>query len=92
MPHRYTASRARLISDVAGVAAGIAATKEGAGSCVVGDGIGIANYTAQSSLQLQLIDLVLHIGHAIAADGIQDLLSAPLLGLNDVAGVDIAPL
>ena len=73
--------------DVAGVAA---AAEEGAGACAIGDGIGVANYTAQSCLQLQIVDLSLHICHAVAADSVQDLLGAPLLGLNDVAGVDSA--
>ena len=44
--------------DVALVAA---ATEKGAGACAVGDGIGIAHHTAQGSLQLQLVDLGLHI-------------------------------
>ena len=90
MPHRYMASRAGRISDIAGVAAGITATKEGTDACIVGDGIGIADHTAQRCLQLQLIDLVLHILHPVAADGIQNLLGAPLLGLYDVARVDSA--
>ena len=75
------------MSDVALVAA---ATEEGAGACAVGDGVWIADHTAQGSLQLQLIDLALHICHAVAADGIQNLLGAALLGLDDVAGVDSA--
>ena len=75
------------MSDVALVAA---ATEEWAGACAVCDGIGIAHHTAQGSLQLQLIDLGLHICHAVAADGVQDLLCAALLGLDNVAGVDSA--
>lgn len=35
----------------------------------------IPDHAAQSSVELELVDLVLHIGHAVAGDGVQNLLN-----------------
>ena len=67
-----------------------AVTTERARASVVGEGVRVAHHSAERLGQLELVDLVLHVGHAVAGDGIEDLLRLLSHSLLDCSGVDRA--
>lgn len=81
MPYR---SNVRL--DVCRTAAAVTAERARAG--VVGEGVGVAYHTTHRLGQLELVDLVLHVGHAVAGDGVEDLLRLLGDGLLNRGGID----
>lgn len=67
-----------------------AVTTERARASVVGEGVRVAHHSAERLGQLELVDLVLHVGHAVAGDGIEDLLRLLSHSLLNCSGVDRA--
>lgn len=74
--------------DICRTAAAI--TTERARAGVVGEGVGVAYHATHRLGQLELVDLVLHVGHAVADDGVEDLLRLLGHSLLDGSGVDRA--
>lgn len=70
--------------DICRTAAAI--TTERARAGVVGEGVGVAHRSAHRPGQLELVDLVLHVGHAVAGDGVEDLLRLLGHSLLDCSG------
>lgn len=83
MPYR---SNVRL--DVCRTAATVTAERRRAG--VIGEGVGVAHHSAHRLGQLELVDLVLHVSHAVTRDGVEDLLRLLGHSLLDGSGVDRA--
>ena len=83
MPYR---SNIRL--DVCRTAATV--TTERRRASVIGEGVGVAYNATHRLGQLELVDLVLHVGHAVAGDGVKDLLRLLCHSLLDGSGVDRA--
>ena len=83
MPYR---SNVRL--DVCHTAAAITAERRRAS--VIGEGVGVAYHTTHRLGQLELVDLVLHVGHAVAGDCVEDLLRLLGHSLLDCSSVDRA--
>ena len=81
MPYR---SNVRL--DVCRTAAAVTAERARAG--VVGEGVGVAHHSAHRLGQLELVDLVLHVDHAVAGDCVEDLLRLLGYSLLDCSGID----
>ena len=83
MPYR---SSVRL--DVCHTAATV--TTERRRASVICEGVGVAYYATHRLGQLELVDLVLHVGHAVAGDGVEDLLCLLCHSLLGGSGVDRA--
>lgn len=67
-----------------------AVTAERARTGVVGEGVGVAYHTTHRLGQLELVDLVLHVGHAVTSDCVEDLLRLLGHSLLDCSSVDRA--
>ena len=83
MPYR---SNVRL--DICRTATAVTAERARAG--VIGEGVGVAYHATHCLGQLELVDLVLHVGHAVAGDGVEDLLRLLGHSLLDCSSVDRA--
>lgn len=74
--------------DVCRTAATVTAERRRAG--VIGESVGVAHHSAHRLGQLELVDLVLHVGHAVASDGVEDLLRLLCHSLLNGSSVDRA--